>query len=309
MKNVLLVQPTPEQQIHIRKTFNEDENIRDQALDTIKNWLRKQPHLPDTWDEHRLLIFLKGCHFSLELCKKKLDMYFTVRTHIPEFFSHRDITSPDLQKVLSIVDGAVLPGLTPDFARVSVCRASKQDFDTPNMADVIKVTFMIGDIRMGMEETGVAYDIYIVDVGFPLAKHFFNVNPLVFKKMFVCIQEAYPVIIKQIHIVNASSFIYTAINTVKPFLGETLSKTIHVHMGVETLYDFVPKEILPEEYGGTAGKLVDFKRQWLKKLEESRAWFKQEESVKADETKRVQQDINYNAVFGMEGSFRKLSVD
>jgi hypothetical protein len=54
---------------------------------------------------------------------------------------------------------------------------------------------------------------------------------------------------------------------------------------------------------------VDFKRQWLKKLEESRAWFKQEESVKADETKRVQQDINYNAVFGMEGSFRKLSVD
>jgi hypothetical protein len=66
MKNVLLVQPTPEQQIHIRKTFNEDENTRDQALDTIKNWLRKQPHLPDTWE----LVESQNRRF----CQKKEDL-------------------------------------------------------------------------------------------------------------------------------------------------------------------------------------------------------------------------------------------
>jgi hypothetical protein len=44
-----LIQPTPEQQVHIRKTFNEDVNTRDRDLEAIKEWLRKEPHLPDTW--------------------------------------------------------------------------------------------------------------------------------------------------------------------------------------------------------------------------------------------------------------------
>jgi hypothetical protein len=45
----LLVQPSPELQIHIRKELNEDVNTRDSDLQAIKDWLQKQPHLPDTW--------------------------------------------------------------------------------------------------------------------------------------------------------------------------------------------------------------------------------------------------------------------
>lgn len=48
----LLVQPSPELQIHIRKELNEDVNTRDSDLQAIKDWLQKQPHLPDTWGEN-----------------------------------------------------------------------------------------------------------------------------------------------------------------------------------------------------------------------------------------------------------------
>ncbi|XP_026679202.1 uncharacterized protein DDB_G0286299-like [Diaphorina citri] len=41
-----LVQPTAEQSIHIRKELNEDENSRDKDLEHIKEWLKRQPHLP-----------------------------------------------------------------------------------------------------------------------------------------------------------------------------------------------------------------------------------------------------------------------
>lgn len=44
-----LVQPDPEMQILIRKELNEDENTRDRDLEHMKDWLLKQPHLPDTW--------------------------------------------------------------------------------------------------------------------------------------------------------------------------------------------------------------------------------------------------------------------
>lgn len=45
----LLIQPSPELQLSIRKELNEDVNTRDSDLQAIKDWLLKQPHLPDTW--------------------------------------------------------------------------------------------------------------------------------------------------------------------------------------------------------------------------------------------------------------------
>lgn len=44
-----LVQPSPEMQIHIRKALNEDVDRRQSDLEHIKEWLTKQPHLPDSW--------------------------------------------------------------------------------------------------------------------------------------------------------------------------------------------------------------------------------------------------------------------
>nr|CAD7409221.1 unnamed protein product [Timema poppensis] len=51
----------------------------------------------------RLMTFLRGCKFSLEKTKRKLDMYFTMRAAIPEFFSNRDVNRKELQDILSKV--------------------------------------------------------------------------------------------------------------------------------------------------------------------------------------------------------------
>lgn len=49
---MLLIQPDVEMQAKIRKDLNEDVNARDADLEHIKEWLAKQPHLPDTWGKH-----------------------------------------------------------------------------------------------------------------------------------------------------------------------------------------------------------------------------------------------------------------
>lgn len=56
-----------------------------------------------TSDDQRIMTFLRGCKFSLEKTKRKLDMYFTMRTAVPEFFNDRDVTRPELQEILKIV--------------------------------------------------------------------------------------------------------------------------------------------------------------------------------------------------------------
>lgn len=37
---------------------------------------------------------------------------------------------------------------------------------------------------------------------------------------------------------------------------------IHVHSTMESLNEFVPKDMLPEEYGGQAGPIMEINRKW-----------------------------------------------
>lgn len=49
--------------------------------------------------------------------------------------------------------------------------------------------------------------------------------------------------------------------------------------------------------------------QWMKKLEEYNPWFKAQETIKADESKRPGKPTNYDDLFGLDGSFRQLTID
>lgn len=308
-----LVQPTPEQQLHIRTELNEDVSTRDSDLMHIKEWLARQPHLPNWDDDARIMTFLRGCKFSLEKTKRKLDMYFTMRAAVPEFFTNRDATLPDLQEVMRIVNIPPLPGLTKDGRRVVVMRGKDLENVAASVADAMKIVLMIGDIRLKEEQIGVAGDIYVLDacVATPqnFAQHFAKFTPALLKKFFICVQEAYPVKMKEVHVINASPLVDTIINFVKPILKEKLRERIYVHENLDTMYEYVPKEILPEEYGGYAGSIVDINNMWLEKMISYRDWFLEQENVKVDESKRPGKPTNYDDLFGMEGSFKQLSID
>lgn len=47
----------------------------------------------------------------------------------------------------------------------------------------------------------------------------------------------------------------------------------------------------------------------MKKLEEYGSWFEEQESLKADESKRPGKPTNYDDLFGVDGSFKQLSID
>lgn len=121
----------------------------------------------------------------------------------------------------------------------------------------------------------------------------------------------------------------TIVNAVRPFLKEKIRQRIHFHSTIDTLYKSVPKAMLPTEYGGDAGNIKDingkmhnslnyvFKLikfvcildQWRSKMKDYTAWFKEQENSKANEALRPGSPKTADDLFGMEGTFRKLSID
>lgn len=102
-------------------------------------------------------------------------MNHSYRTHKNYKFLHYSLIPP-------------LPGLTPNGRRVVVLRGKDKDIETPNIADIMKVVLMIGDIRLEAEEVGVAGDVYILDASVATTNHFSKVTPATVKKFLVCVQ-------------------------------------------------------------------------------------------------------------------------
>ncbi|XP_072934254.1 alpha-tocopherol transfer protein-like [Epargyreus clarus] len=310
LKSDLLIQPSGEMWKQIRVELNEDVSTRDRDLAAIKEWLRKQPHLPDEWEDQPLMTFLRGCSFSLEKCKRKLDMYFTMRAACPELFTDRDASSPHLMEILkNRIQGPPLPEITPNGRRVTICRGLHPNLDSQQITEILKLALMIGDVRLIEEREGVAGDIYVLDAMVLGPSLLAKLSPSVVKKFMICIQEAYPVKLKEVHIVNTSPIVERFLTFVKPFLKEKIRKRIYIHKEVKDLYKYVPQEMLPPEYGGSSLSMNDHQDNWTQKLVEYRDWFKAQEPLKANESLRPGKPTNYDELFGIDGSFRQLTID
>lgn len=77
----------------------------------------------------------------------------------------------------------------------------------------------------------------------------------------------------------------------------------------ETLFDIIPKNSVPPEYGGNGQCLDELIKFWMVRAESYRDWFLEDGKYKTDEKKRSGKPKTTADVFGVEGSFRKLNVD
>lgn len=67
-----------------------------EGVQHLKEWLAKQPHLPNVDDEEWLATFLCQCKLSLEKAKSKLDGYFSYRNKYPQLLKNRNPFSPEV---------------------------------------------------------------------------------------------------------------------------------------------------------------------------------------------------------------------
>ncbi|XP_050350319.1 alpha-tocopherol transfer protein-like [Nymphalis io] len=281
------------------------------ALVPIKDWLSKQPHLPHDVEDVLLRRFYISCGQSMERVKRTIDLFFTMRSTAPELFLQRDPWSPQIRRVFEITDMLPLPNKTKENYKVFIYRLNNPDYDLFNFIDAVKTFFMLADTRLTEEDDIPSGEIPIFDSANITLKFIGKINLSVLRKYMLYTQEAIPIRLKQVHVINTPSYIGKLFALCKPFLKAEVAKLIKFHEpNSDTLYQDVPQDLLPTEYGGKAGSIDQIKRYWIKRVEAKRDWFlANDKNWALDEGLRPNDSNNENQVKDLPGSFRSLAFD
>ena len=156
---------------------------------------------------------------------------------------------------------------------MTVFRLVDEDPAKYDVVDNFKALFMMSDVRfitpdpkhVGLTEG----EIGIMDFSGFSFRHFLKVaTNLSSTRLYLrYVQEAVPFKIFQNHFVNCSPILTRIMTLIRPFVKKELFDVMHFHTsGYESLYKHVPRDVLPEEYGGYAGKFDDLFEEYKRTL-------------------------------------------
>lgn len=83
----------------------------------------------------------------------------------------------------------------------------------------------------------------------------------------------------------------------------------HVYKNLEQLNEVIPREYLPEEYGGSNGRIADIQTEAEKQMLAYKQYFAEDSQYGVEERLRPGKRVSADSIFGVEGSFRKLDID
>lgn len=77
--------------------------LTDIDIESLREWLKKQPHLPKM-ENNEIALFLHSNYYKIEPTKSTIETFYTIRTHVPEFFANRDpLSDKDFKKISQCV--------------------------------------------------------------------------------------------------------------------------------------------------------------------------------------------------------------
>uniref|UniRef100_A0A1B0GB51 CRAL-TRIO domain-containing protein n=1 Tax=Glossina morsitans morsitans TaxID=37546 RepID=A0A1B0GB51_GLOMM len=282
--------------------------VKVEDVQKIVAWVHDQPHMPNL-SEAEVLLFYFACKCSTEVTKQVIDKNLTCHTHIEELFSNLNVQSPQIQRAINVSSLAPLPTLTPEGYRVFMSNFRDFDASNFNFPDMLKVHLVFLDIFIRRDGLQKGYVVIIDQTGFTLG-HLSRMNVMVLKKAFYYFQEALPIQLKGVHIINVVPFLDKILALCSPFIKKELFDILHFHNKLEDIFQYVPHDMLPKDYGGSEVEIKQLhersERMMISKHQEI---IEYEKLYRIDEKLRPGKPKKVSDLFGTEGNFKKLEID
>ncbi|XP_059061193.1 alpha-tocopherol transfer protein-like [Achroia grisella] len=279
------------------------QEVNDQDLVSIKEWIAKETYLPRDLDEIMLRKFLHSCYGSLERTKKCIERFCTTRASLTELYTSRDPTSSKMTAAFSIT---ALATYKTDEDEILIHQLDDPQLEKFSFYDILKAFTIQGDYWLRNYDFFPRGHIVVLDIKDYTLKILPKVNIMYFRDFILYLLEAMPVRVKHVHAVNCPSYYEKLYALVKPALPSEICDIITFHSNTESLWRAIDKKFLPSEYGGDAQSLKVQHQEWITKIKEDRKMYLNDNLWKADLKRKPKSNIVENS---MTGSFKTLSID
>ncbi|KAG5886253.1 hypothetical protein JTB14_020816 [Gonioctena quinquepunctata] len=263
-----------------------EENLKED-VGILRKWFADQPHLPETPSDQMITGFIIFNKFNKEKVKEQLDMYYTMRSLYPEYFQDKHPLLPHMQENMERMYFVPLPKATVDGYRVIVFRIPDGNTKTFNVYDFFAHTYNVTEVRL--HEDYPLGDVLVYDFKNIKFGHLIQTTPSVLLNNAAIFKKAFNNNIKQIHYLNFIWFLEPVIALCKRMISKKLAERIHVHKSLESLMEFIPRSILPKDYGGEESSLEELSALWKQKFTDYNERFDELAELRVDESLRPKQ--------------------
>ncbi|XP_021568932.1 alpha-tocopherol transfer protein-like isoform X2 [Carlito syrichta] len=204
-----------------REELQEKPEWRLRDVQALRDMVRKEyPNLSTSLDDAFLLRFLRARKFDYDRALQLLVNYHSCRRSWPEVFNN--LKPSALKDVLASGFLTVLPHTDPRGCHVLCIRPDRWIPSNYPITENIRAIYLTLEKLIQSEET----------------------------------QDGFPIRIKAVHVVNEPRIFKGIFAIIKPFLKEKIANRFFLHgSDLSSLHTSLPRNILPKEYGGTAGEL------------------------------------------------------
>lgn len=229
-----------------------------------------------------MLLFLNCCEGNIDETVEKLETYYEIKRSMPEFFANRDVKSETIQHCFDCLAYVALP-VTPDNCNLIVQRLRSTNPKDYMFEDAVK-TYIMKAEEYSYNNGPRSGTIFLNDLRGATIWHLFRVSLSSISKGMKFLQEASPLNVKAIHIMNTVPFVNAIINMVKPFVWSEVMNKVHFHssnIDFEQFYkEHIPKSNLPSDYGGDLESIEELHNKQREDFFKMRDYFLAEEKQK-----------------------------
>jgi len=297
-----------------KRELFEDPKQRLGAVQTLRTWIKSQPHFKSRMDTAFLLAVLRTAKFSQLRARELVETIVTMRAKCPEYMANLDTHEPG---IMAMVDGGTLvpfPKKDKEGRTIMMIRFGRIDLSNPlhTTANQMRSSMCVQELLKEKDENSIVNGVILVfDLTGMQARHLTRMSREENKNTNKIYQDCNTGRVKAFHFYNGGTLLELIFGVMKPLLKKKYTERLHSHDTLESMYKTIPMELWPDEYlpddykGPSAGPVSDIianlKQRLLDPAFRARQLDYTNERYKIDASKKDSTII--------QESFRKLNVD
>lgn len=194
------------------------------------------------------------------------------RKKCPKLFKGRDVTSDIFQETRKVAQVFPMPKATPDGYEILIFRLKDKNPRNFKTKHVLRSNVTMLDGKFLNDTQPMNGAIGVIDLSGFTFRHFLKGFSRWSMQNYYgkFVHKAAPFKPLRFHIIQCPSFMKRVISFVGPRVRSDYMELANFHDNFDIQDEAIPKECLPNEFGGTAGTIDDIHDNWIKILESKR---------------------------------------